>query len=934
MTAAWVVDAETTNGTAGTSVVVNRPAGAQSGHLLMAVISTTGTPTITAPAGWNLIESKDASTTIRSAAYWRPAASGDPASWTWTLGTSQRNLGYIAAVDGVNLNNPILDHSATADTTAGTAWSASLPPNLMPGAGALGVVAAVRTASGVATTWTTSGTERADQSTNAGAGTDITGAVTAGSYTGDRFDTLYLPTFTSSQSCDQGVIWAFTLRPAFIGYNPASLVDVVVEAAFGEDPDSDPEDWTWTDVSTAVRGKSGITITAGRQDAAGQSSTTRVTFELNNPLGWWTPENAQSIYWPNIKRGLPIRISVPYGYGPNTELATVFLESYKLRWDETDDHSVVSVEAFGRWHRIEGRNRPSESTLTRYILRHDPLPHAYWPADRDGSGASLVSPITAGTSPLNAAGDVSFAADSTLGGSGPLPTLGDGAVIAGSVPAYTATGFWAVTVAMKIPAPVAAVNHILTVKTTGTARTWTLTLVPGSPDSIEIRAFDAAGTQILADAITIVEADFYGNWLLHTLSVRQNGANVDYVQWYHDTGAGAGNSGTLAGRTHGNAQTVHTAANSVTAGTTVGHYAVWTDPAFDPTFDPAFMASIALDGHADELPLLRFGRICTEAGIPYDSLGSLTQTHIGMASQGISSLPDLLRDTEKVDHGLIHDNGRLGALVDVSRWSRYNATPALILDNARNQVSTGFEPVFDTTGIRSESTVRRQGGSSARFVGDESEGHYPDEETFNLFDDSRLYEIAGWRRNSAGVKGKRYPRLGFDLRRSPELLEAWLLSKIGDRFQAINLPQQHGPTGDIADVYMEGYSMFIDGERWTVTPVCSPAAPYQIAVVEATDDSVWRLETDGAELTSTLSATATSFQVTTAAGMPLFTTAVGDFPVDVNIGGEQIRISAISGASSPQTFTVATGGRAINGVVKAHAAAAPVTGWNIRPVGL
>lgn len=932
MTASFVVDAETTNGTAGTSVVVNRPTGTLPGHLLVAVISATNTPALTAPAGWNLIESKDASTAIRSAAYWRIAAAGDPASWTWTLGSSQRNLGYIAALDGVNTSDPIYDHSATADTTAGTAWSASLPPELMPGAGAFGFVAAVRTASGAATTWTTSGTERADMSTNGGAGTDIGGAATVGSYTGDRFDTLYLPTFTSSQSCDQGVIWAITLRPAFVAYNPASLVDVVVEAAFGEDPDGDPEDWTWTDVSAALRGKSGVTITAGRQDAAGQSSTTRVTFELNNPFGYWTPENAESIYWPNIRRGLPIRISVPYGYGPNTELATVFIESYTLRWDADDRHSVVRVEAFGRWHRIEGRNRPVQSVLTRYITRHNPGPWAYWPADTDGSGASLVSAITANTNPLNAAGSVSFAADSTLGGSGPLPTLGDGAVIAGSVPAYTATGFWAVTMVMKIPAPVAAVNHILTVKTTGTARTWTITLVPGSPDSIDIRAYDAAGTQILADAITINEATFYGDWKLHTIAARQNGANIDYTQWYHDSGAGAGQSGTLNSRTHGNAQTIHTAANSVTAGTVVGHYAVWTDPDFDEAFDPAFIALAALDGNADESPLTRFARLCEENGIEHDTFGVAGATHTGMSAQPPGTLPDLLRDTEKVGHALIHDRGRLGALIQVSRSYRYNATPAIVLDNARQQLTTGFEPVFDTTGIRSESTVRREGGSSARYVGDESEGHYPDAETFNLFDDSRLYEIAGWRTNSASVKGKRYPRLGFDLRKSPELLEAWLLSKIGDRLQAINLPQQHGPVGDIADVYMEGYSQFIDGERWTVTPVCSPAEPYQVAVVDATDDSVWRLETDGATLTSAITATQTSFQVSTAAGMPLFTTAAGDFPVDIAIGGEQITISAISGTSSPQTFTATV--RAKNGVTKAHAAGAVVTGWKIRPVGL
>jgi hypothetical protein len=74
-------------------------------------------------------------------------------------------------------------------------------------------------------------------------------------------------------------------------------------------------------------------------------------------------------------------------------------------------------------------------------------------------------------------------------------------------------------------------------------------------------------------------------------------------------------------------------------------------------------------------------------------------------------------------------------------------------------------------------------------------------------------------------------------------------------------------------------------------------------------------------LASGVTTTATSFSVATAAGDPLWTTAVGDFPMSATVGGELVTVTAIAGASSPQTFTVT---RSANGVVKAHSAGALV----------
>ena len=62
----------------------------------------------------------------------------------------------------------------------------------------------------------------------------------------------------------------------------------------------------------------------------------------------------------------------------------------------------------------------------------------------------------------------------------------------------------------------------------------------------------------------------------------------------------------------------------------------------------------------------------------------------------------------------------------------------------------------------------------------------------------------------------------------------------------------------------------------------------------------------------------------TAAGKPTFTTAAGDYPLDIRIDAEQITLTAApSGASSPQTFTGVT--RGVAGTAAAgHAAGALV----------
>jgi hypothetical protein len=104
---------------------------------------------------------------------------------------------------------------------------------------------------------------------------------------------------------------------------------------------------------------------------------------------------------------------------------------------------------------------------------------------------------------------------------------------------------------------------------------------------------------------------------------------------------------------------------------------------------------------------------------------------------------------------------------------------------------------------------------------------------------------------------------------------------------------------------------------------CISEGPMHVGIYDSADS---RYDTAGSTLGGAITTTGTSLAILIQDGS-IWTRAAGDMPFDIVIGGEQMRVTAISGASSPQTFTVT---RSINGIVKAHAAASPMRLY--RPV--
>ncbi|HZM83765.1 MAG TPA: hypothetical protein VFC19_49230 [Candidatus Limnocylindrales bacterium] len=925
MTVAFRAGANVVNGTAGTSVTVSKPAGTADGDFLLAFIAEVGVGSITPPAGWTLIGSQANGTDVTLAAYWKPAAS-EGASWTWTLGASVRNWGWVGAYTGVDTSAPVVTSNSLASSyiaaPADQVGYRAGKIGVLPGYAQVSAVAAVRTASGAASTWTsgitgmpTGAAERFDGSTNAGAGTDITGsACDVVTIALERMD--YFEQFVRSQSQTAASTWIVALKPTVTGITTNVLspkVELEINGA-------------WQDVSAYTRHEQGVTIIKGRQNANSVAAPTSIALSFNNSDGRFTPDNPVGAYYPYLRMGVRLRVSMPYGYAPPTERATAYLASFAPDWDLSTRLAVMHVAAAGRLRRLQRGADPLRPALERSLMGSITAgvePTAYWTM-QDGGGATSAASAVDGQ-PMTVSG-LAFAALSDLAGSDPLPSMATGATLSASIPAHTNTGQWFFGVFFKVPSAVSASTMLFEVEATGTAKIWRAFITTGAPDQIDFIAYNGAGTAILTDSVSMVtESEFYGQWVFVGIDLKTNGADIDYNLGWGGYLAGQAAQGTLASQTHGIVTDFRAAASANLNGAGVGHAFLITDAGYTPE-DDFFDLNAASRGHTPESAQARVVRLGDESDEPIQILRDFSVlvsqgSAVGMGAQPKTTLIGAWRECEDADLSLLHDGGIGGDLVWIARQSKQNADIRMTLNKSQGQLAAPFQPVRDDLNLRNDWTISRQGGSSGRYqqltgpmsVKDPPNGvgRYRDSKALNLSSDSLVTHMAGWRVNEGTARGMRYPAITGDLRMSPELVEAWLNCRIGARVKGTNLMTQHPSSVDI-DVFVEGYTEVIAADRWRFSLNVSPAAPYTVGVLDSS--TYGRLDSGTSTLASGITSSATSLSVATSSAGDLWATGAG-LSIPIVIAGEVMTLTAISGGSSPQTFTVT---RSVNGVVKAH----------------
>jgi hypothetical protein len=333
----------------------------------------------------------------------------------------------------------------------------------------------------------------------------------------------------------------------------------------------------------------------------------------------------------------------------------------------------------------------------------------------------------------------------------------------------------------------------------------------------------------------------------------------------------------------------------------------------------------------------RFLRLCAEEAIPAAVIGAPADTP-AMGPQRPLTVLQLVDECIHVDQGSAFDPRGAMALGMRTHRSTTGRDPVLTLEYI-GQVAPEFKPTTDDQGAKNDITAKRPNGGEYRVeqttgprntadpgTDPDAVGRYdstvsPDP---NVPTDLNLPDQASWRVHMGTVKAPRFPTLTVNLAAEglvadPAAVSAALDVLVDDAVTVTGASIRRA-YDDIRLIARGATSTVDTAYQHKIQFNCEPYEPLDVAVYGDTDD---RYGTAVSVLAAGITSSATSFTVNVTAGEP-WTTDAGQFPMDIMIGGERIRLSAISGAG-PHTFTVDTGGRAVNGVAKAHSIGAAVT---------
>lgn len=680
-------------------------------------------------------------------------------------------------------------------------------------------------------------------------------------------------------------------------------------------------DGVWTDVSADVRQADGIGITRGRADQASSADPSHCSLTLNNRLGKYSPRNPMSVYYGLIGRNTQIRVSLPDGarfYGE--------VSAWPQRWDKTGRDAYTPIQAYGIMRRLGQGSIALRSTMYRGLTTRDDVV-AYWPCE-DAEGTTQFASALPGYPPMRQFyGTAQASSFDGFAASAPLP-LASNVTWNGRIPAYTTTGETQVCFLLAVPAGgVSVESAVCYLSTTGTAQLWTLTI--NTSGSLRLQAFNSADTQIADSGFSAFAVN--GKLLRVSIELDDTTSDVDWTVATLEVGQSVGlaTSGTLTTDTVERIEWVamnsRVGAAPLMDDVAMGHVSV--HDAISSIYD----LSDELNAYTGEHAATRFSRLCAEEGVSATIVGTAADS-ARMGPQTPATLLELLADVAEADMGILFEPRGFLGLSYRTRASMYSQEADLTLDYATRALAA-IEPTEDDDAIRNDVTVSRVNGSSARAQLETGPlsvnappvgvGRYDDAPTVSVERDEDLPDQAGWRVHMGTVDEARYPVIGMNLANSAFTGDAPLTTAaaaldVGGRLVVTNAPSGMTSPDDIQQI-AQGLTETITPFEWLIAVNCTPASPWDVAVWDDTaGPGEARYSSDGTTITEDLTLIEVGINVSTPTGPVWSSTAV---PYDIVIGGERMTVTAVSGVSAAQVFTVT---RAVNGVVKTHATGAAV----------
>lgn len=662
------------------------------------------------------------------------------------------------------------------------------------------------------------------------------------------------------------------------------------------------------------------------EDLGTETVSTQRTGQVQNPStgpGWGITWTAASAHWAIM--GVAVRATSYRFYGELAELPPRKDLSHKIRW--------VPITANGILRRLGQGNEPAKTGLREYILSQPQSLTSYWPLSgaegttysvnlgRTWQGSTRFFPLNfpvfkygvnlggaiGNVMELNATGPTNYMV-------GDVGTSEDSGVALDFI--WQADGMGVLKATVE------------DYKDSGIK--WAVNLNDSTDAGTLFVSYDD-GTGPIAFAETGLIPALQDNGIHHCrLQLIVVGADTNYEVFIDGISV---KTGTMSGTTWlGTALVYFNYSRYPEVGQTVmnlGHVTVWSEnnPANIPS---AADVTEAMRGYAGETAGDRMERVAGLAGIPITIVGDNAET-TPMGVQFSEPTLKQIRDAESTDLGVLTEARDANELVYRSLASQYNQTPKLVIDYAAKQVAPPFEVVDDDAALRNDVTASRRDGDSFRITQTTGSlstaappngvGPYPDEIEVNYETDANLPNAAAWFLNLGTLDKLRFPTLTINLA-AAELagLESNVLAvDVGDLVRVENLTNID--VYDDLDLIVTGYSEDIGPVVHTITFKLAPADLY-LPATYATSETVGttRYDTYSSALATGVNSSALALSISSV--RTLWTRDVDAFPLDITIGGERMTVQSISGATSPQTFTLSA--RAVNGVSKSHAAGAEV----------
>ncbi len=569
-------------------------------------------------------------------------------------------------------------------------------------------------------------------------------------------------------------------------------------------------------------------------------------------------------------------------------------------------------------------------------------PVAYWPmednalpgSDTDASPQEETGTATTAQKAGIVTGTVEFGSDNTFFASKSAAKFNTGSMIRfpvqGSVP-----GNWLVEFIIYAPDGITNGTRLCEIRQTGADRIIRLTYT--ATDTLVLTVHNAAGTQIATSGSLSAAINRRHN----RLTITSEDGGGAYVLYYENQSDRAVTTlGSALGSEYGGVYEVRLNANQLMGGAYIAHLAVFDSTGLDPDTLVGeaygrgkqffFGHSSELDAWRREPAARRAERLTWEQELINYNIGSGGPE---MGQQVVNSYVNSMQEVQAVDMGYLYEPRNVLGLGYRTRTSMYNPPPVLELSYESNDLSGTFSPVRDNRGSVNDMTVEKEFGTRGRYeltTGTRSTqrppngiGRYRDEQTISLYRDRDLVPQASWRvfvgtRDDLRVDtitiALENPRIG-DV---ADNVYRFYTADIGDRIILADLPLLLNP--DDMELTIVGYSEFFDQFQHTITFNCAPGSALAIAqTVATTSTTASKAGSSTTTLNEALDTTETGVDVAIESGSALWTTGGVDF--DIVIGGERMTVTSVSGASSPQTFTVT---RSVNGVVKTHATGATV----------